>query len=149
MTLQKLSLKHCLIGAEGAIHLAHAITQNSALKELVLACNQLIGNAGAVALVATVSSNPQRLSLCRSGTQGGGDLVDILETGTDGTLQALLFFHNNISSQDKAALALLSKGPKARCISQVRRQSSERAHSFLCSLLGQPSATNPNLLKVC
>jgi Ran GTPase-activating protein (RanGAP) involved in mRNA processing and transport len=105
-TLQKLSLKQCSIGTEGAIHLAHAITQNnaSALKDLLLGCNQLIGNAGAVALVAAASSNLQRLSLCRSGIQGGGDLVDILETGTNGTLQALLLFHNNISSRDKAAL---------------------------------------------
>jgi Ran GTPase-activating protein (RanGAP) involved in mRNA processing and transport len=103
-TLQKLSLKQCSIGTEGAIHLAHAITQNSALKELVLGCNQLIGNAGAVALVAAASSNLQRLSLCRSGIQGGGDLVEILETSTSGTLQALLIFHNNISLRDKAAL---------------------------------------------
>jgi Ran GTPase-activating protein (RanGAP) involved in mRNA processing and transport len=104
-TLQKLSLKQCSIGTEGAIHLAHAITQNnSALKELVLGCNQLIGTAGAVALVAAASSQLQRLSLCRAGIQGGGDLVDILEAGTDGTLQALLLFHNHISSRDKAAL---------------------------------------------
>ena len=109
-SLEKLDLSGCSISATGAQGLAEGLS-SSALKELVLSSNK-IGNAGAVALGASLKGNHRlkELQLYYCGIEAAGArglLEGLMERHS--ALTRLDLVMNPIQDEDKRALQSSAK----------------------------------------